>query len=301
MIVAKILNFKKSSFRMSSTIPVYSEKESFHKEFYKDYNISSYKDEPQENLNRTEPHRHTYYEIIWIKKGSGVHFIDFKNYRFEGPCLFILNPGVVHNIKKDGPTEGYVAKFSESFLSQIETNSVKIIKNGLFDDIHPRPVFSLNKDQVEILDELMQKMLTEFNRHEEFSRSILVSYLKIFLLRIYELRETEDPRTFNSPRYKVLFDFKNLIEDNFKQQHEIKFYTDQLATSHRNLNHITSEFIGKSAKSLINERLLLEAKRLLYSTQNIKETAYAIGFNDPAYFSRFFKKHQGESPSSSLK
>lgn len=286
---------------MGSTIPVYSEQESFHKHFYKDYNISSYRDEPQEDLNRTEPHRHTYYEIIWIKKGSGTHFIDFKEYRFEGPCLFILNPGVVHNIQKDGPTEGYVAKFSDSFLMQIEKNSVQIIKNGLFDDIHPRPVFSLNPEQISILDELMQKMLAEFNRNEEFSRSILVSYLKIFLLRIYELRENEDHSTFTSPRYRVLFDFKNLIEANFCREHEIKFYTDKLATSHRNLNLITSEFTGKSAKSLINERLLLEAKRLLYSSKNIKETAYAIGFNDPAYFSRFFKHHQGESPSSFLK
>lgn len=286
---------------MSSRIPVYSEQESFHKNFYQDYNISSYRDEPQEELNRNEAHRHTYYEIIWIKKGSGTHFIDFKNYHFEGPCLFILNPGVVHNIKKDGPTEGYVAKFSDSFLTQIETSSVQIIKNGLFDDIHPRPIFNLNKEQVNILDELMQKMLAEFNRNEEFSRSILVSYLKIFLLRIYELRENEAHTSFNSNRYKVLFDFKNLIEDNFCREHEIKFYTDKLATSHRNLNLITSEFTGKSAKKLINERLLLEAKRLLYSSKNTKETAYSIGFNDPAYFSRFFKRHQGESPSSFLK
>ncbi len=286
---------------MNFQIPVFSEEESFHKDFYEDYNISSYCDEPQEKLNRTEPHRHTYYEIIWIKKGSGHHFIDFKDYKFQGPCLFILNPGVVHKIHKDGPTEGYVAKFSESFLNQIEANAVKIIRNGLFDDIHPRPVFSLDDQKVEILDELMQKMLTEFNRNEEFSRSILVSYLKIFLLRIYELRENSDHERFRSPRYKTLFDFKKLIGENFRQQHEIKFYTQKLATSHRNLNLISSEFTGKSAKTLLNERLLLEAKRLLYSSGNVKETAYELGFSDPSYFSRFFKKHTGKNPSSFLK
>lgn len=287
---------------MSSGIPVYSEKESFHQDSYRGYNISSYQDDPQENLNRTIPHRHTYYEIIWIKKGRGTHLIDFKEYEFEGPCLFILNPGVVHKINKAIPTEGHVVKFSESFLLEVEKDASALVRHGLFDDIHPRPVFSLKKDEVKLLDDLMQKMLFEFKRQEELSRVILLSYLKIFLLRVYELREHSENIEINSPRYELLFRFKTLIEKNFKTHQELDFYTHALATSHRNLNIITNEFIGRSAKSLINKRLLLEAKRLLYNSENsIKETAYLLGFNDPAYFSRFFTKHEGSNPSDFMK
>lgn len=283
---------------MSSDIPVFNEKESFHRDFYEDYNISAYRDEPQEDLNRAEPHRHTYYEIIWIKKGHGSHLVDFEEHEFEGPCLFILNPGVVHKINKAVPTEGYVVKFSESFFAEIPSAEKNLLRHGLFDNIHPRPIFKLKQEEVSLLDDLMQKMLKEYRLHEEVSKSILLSYLKIFLLQVYKLREDQSGPVRNSPRHQALQQYKKLIEENFRQHHDLEFYAEALATSRRNLQNITQTCLGKPAKSLINERLLLEAKRMLYSGgQSVKEVAFELGFNDPAYFTRFFKKYVQRNPS----
>lgn len=280
-------------------IPVYSEAESFHNIFYADFNISSYRDDPQEDLNRIEPHRHTYYEIIWITKGYGSHLIDFQTYEFRGPCLFILNPGVVHKIVKDIPTEGYVAKFSESFLLGEDLGGNEILRYGLFDNIHARPIFRLDEKAVLLLDDLMKKMLEEYNVHQELSRAILLSYLKVFLLQVYKLREEHTllNESSASPRYQILLNFKKLVEQHYKDEKNLDFYSEQLATSKRNLNDITNTFLGKPASALLKERLLLEAKRLLYSGEvAIKEVGYILGFDDPAYFTRFFTKNEGISP-----
>lgn len=283
-------------------IPIFSEDVSFHKTVYKDFNISSYKDEPQEALNRVDPHRHTYYEIIWIKKGYGTHLIDFKEYPFEGPCLFILNPGVVHKIQKAVPTEGNVVKFSESFLTGEERVSHSILRYDLFDNINARPVFHLSQEAVQLLDDLMQKMLVEYNQHTKVSRAILLSYLQVFLLQVHKLREYETiPKGSNSPRYQILLKFKKLVEQHYTDQKKLDFYAAEVATSKRNLNEITNTYLGKSASQILKERIVLEAKRLLYSGGlSIKEVAYELGYDDPAYFTRFFHKNTGTTPSEFL-
>ncbi|HKJ41121.1 MAG TPA: helix-turn-helix domain-containing protein [Sunxiuqinia sp.] len=283
-------------------IPVYSEAESFHEDFYKDFNISSYKDDSREDLNRLEPHRHTYYEIIWITKGYGTHLIDFQVYDFKGPCLFILNPGVVHKIVKDIPTEGYVVKFSESFLLEEDLGGNELLRYGLFDNIHVRPIFQLDGKAVSLLDDLMKKMLEEFNVHQEVSRAILLSYLKVYLLQVYKLREDD---SFNenktSPRYQTLLNFKRLVEQNFTKEKNLDFYSEKLATSKRNLNDITNTFLGEPASALLKKRIILEAKRLLFSGEvAIKEIGYILGYDDPAYFTRFFTKNEGMSPTEFL-
>lgn len=288
---------------MANPIPVFTEQESFHKNFYKDFNISSYQDDEQEDLNRVEAHRHTYYEIIWIKKGWGKHFVDFQTYEFKGPCLFILQPGVVHKIHKAVPTEGHVVKFSETFLAEDDREGNVILRYDLFDNIHARPVFHLDAAAVNLLDDLMHKMQAEYNQHQEVSRAILLSYLKIFLLQVYKLRENITISTdANSPRYQLLLKFKKLVEEHYLEQKNLDFYARHLATSKRNLNDITQTYLGKSATTLIKERVLLEAKRLLFSGGlAIKEVAFQVGYDDPAYFSRFFAKNEGISPSDFLK
>ncbi len=284
-------------------IPVYTEQESFHKDFYKDFNISSYQDDPQEDLNRMEPHRHTYYEIIWVKEGYGSHLIDFQTFDFKGPCLFILNPGIVHKITKATPTQGYVVKFSRSFLLEEDLGGNELLRYELFDNINARPIFHLNEKAVALLDDLMQKMLEEYNLHEELSRAILFSYLKVFLLQVFKLREehtVKEPK--NSYRYQLLLKFKKLVEQHFKEEKKLNFYLTQLATSRRNLNDITNTYLGKSATDIIKERVMLEAKRYLYAGElAIKEISFTLGFDDPAYFTRFFTKNNGQSPTEFLK
>ena len=103
--------------RPSKPIKIYTEQESFLTNPGKEFFINSYKDEEPDILNRVEAHRHTYYEIIWVRCGEGVHTIDFVDYKFTGPCLFLLHPQNIHTIQKTVPATGGVIKFTASVFA----------------------------------------------------------------------------------------------------------------------------------------------------------------------------------------
>lgn len=282
-----------------SVIPVFTEAESFARHYYKDFSISSYQDRDEANLNRIDPHRHTYYEVIWIMKGHGVHTVDFRDYPFKGPCLFLLQPGHVHKIVKAVPTSGYILKFCESFFSADGNSENLLLKYGIFDNINVQPVVDLGPAVVTLLNDLMVKMLGEFEQRAELSKVILASYLKIFLLQVYKLKESnqEELKEIPEPRYLTFRQFKRLVEDHYAKEHAVRFYTGQLAITGRTLNEITHKYAGKTAGDIIQERILLEARRYIYNGGlSIKEIADQLGFDDAAYFTRFFTKHQGLSP-----
>lgn len=285
--------------RVGKKIPIYSEKDSFAKKYFSDFYIASYEDPAEAELNRAGPHRHTYYEIIWVMEGCGNHMVDFKDYPFRGPCLFLANPSHVHQIVKEGPTKGYLLKFSESFFSADPSSENLLLKYGIFDNINVQPVVHLHPATVHLLSDLMQKMLTEFEQHTDLSKTILAAYLKIFLLQVYKLKDShrEELKEKPTPGYLLFRTFKKMVEEHYTAQHSVQFYATGLALSVRTLSDIVFRYAGKTASEVIKDRLLLEAKRLIYSGHlSIKEIAAALGFDDAAYFSRFFTKNAGVSP-----
>ncbi|WP_162426124.1 helix-turn-helix domain-containing protein [Pontibacter pudoricolor] len=285
--------------KAGAPIPVYNEADSFAKHTFRDFYIASYQDSPDAGLKRVAPHRHTYYEIIWITEGSGLHVIDFKPYAFKGPCLFLLQPSHIHQIRKDGPTKGYVLKFNESVFAVEAGAENLLLKYGIFDNINVQPVLHLDAAAVALLNDLMQKMLQEFKQPTDLSEVIIASYLKIFLLQVYKLKDANQQETqlTPEPRYLQYRTFKQMLEERYHHQHAVQDYADALALTPRTLNEITHRYAGKNVSQLIKERLVLEAKRLLHHGQySVKEIAAQLGFEDAAYFTRFFTKNTGTSP-----
>ena len=285
--------------KQGAGIPVYTETDSFTKKSFRDFYIASYEDKQDAGLKRVAPHRHTYYEIIWIAEGSGMHTIDFKDYPFQGPCLFLLQPSHIHQIIKDGPTKGFVLKFNESLFSVEAGEENLLLKYGIFDNINVQPVLHLDKDAVLLLNDLMQKMLLEYKNASELSTIIIASYLKIFLLQVYKLKDShqEELQASPEPRYLVYRSFKMKLEQQYRLQHAVQYYAAELAITPRALNEITHKYAGKTVSDLIKERLMLEAKRLLHhGKHSVKEIAGTLGFEDAANFTRFFTKNEGVSP-----
>ncbi|WP_276498958.1 helix-turn-helix domain-containing protein [Pontibacter litorisediminis] len=285
--------------KTGTPIPVYTEAESFTKSSFRDFYIASYQDRQDAGLRRVAPHRHTYYEIIWITEGSGTHTIDFNDYAFQGPCLFLLQPSHIHQIRKDGPTKGYVLKFNESVFAVEAGAENLLLKYGIFDNINIQPVLHLDAPAVALLDDLMQKMLQEYKNPSDLSEPIIASYLKIFLLQVYKLKDVhqQTAQTTPEPRYLTYRSFKQLLEERYRQCHAVQDYASELALTPRTLNEITHKYAGKNVSQLIKERLVLEAKRLLHHGHfSVKEIAAQLGFEDAAYFTRFFTKNTGISP-----
>jgi len=99
------------------------------------------------------------------------------------------------------------------------------------------------------------------------------------------------------PGYELFRQFKIEIEKKYRKEHSVQYYANALNTQPRSLNTVSQEYAGRSAGEMIQERILLEAQRYLYhEIKNVKEIAYDLGFDDPAYFTRFFKKHTGFAP-----
>ena len=96
------------------------------------------------------------------------------------------------------------------------------------------------------------------------------------------------------PRLQMLLDS---IENNFRRQRKADFYANELSLSAKRLNELTRESFGKTISQMINERLILEAKREIgYIRKPIKEISYELGFTEPSYFTRFFGKQTGYAP-----
>lgn len=267
---------------------------------FDDFSISYFEYEETWQLQETEPRRNTYYEIIWVQNGSGIHTIDFVDYPFEGPCLFLLNPQNIHTLKKDCVTSCGIIKFSTAFFAAESDTENFILNYGVFDDIDVLPVINFKNNEALVIKKAFDDLYNQYQQDSLFSDALLLSYLKIFLLKVYEVKKSYvQVSCFKSPEYIRFKNFQRLIDTNYKKKSDVSFYADALALSTKTLNAVTQKFTGKSTGQLIKERILLESKRMLhFSDLSIKEIGFAMGFEDSSYFTRFFKKNTNNSPGS---
>ncbi|NER13058.1 helix-turn-helix domain-containing protein [Leptobacterium flavescens] len=265
----------------------------------KNFKIATFDETSCTKTEFTENHRHDFFEIIWLQNGEGVHEIDLFDHPYEGSVLFILSPGQIHKIKQDRTAEGYVVKFLPALFKEEKNFYNYILDTCLFDTSTSCPVIPIPEHLSPIFEDIFQKMLQEFRQADLDAENIFTSYLKILVTHINRLKRQKQGNVLveNDPQYALYRKFILDIEKNYKTKHAVQHYAENLNTSGRHLNSVARKFAAKSAGNLIQDRIVLEAKRNLYhETLNIKEISYLLGFEDPAYFSRFFKKHQGLSP-----
>lgn len=246
-----------------------------------------------------ENHRHEHFEIIWLKNGVGNHSIDLIPHSYSGSVLFLLAPGQIHRIEPIVHSEGYILKFLPSVFAQESDFSQAILKTCLFDGTVSSPVITVPEHLERIFENLFTDLIQEAHNPEEVSQDIISSYLKILVTHIDRIqRKTSGrERLLNNPRYDLFLRFKVAVETQYRGEHSVQHYADMLGTHPRTLNSVSREFANKSAGEIIHDRILLEAKRSLYhEIKSIKEISYELGFDDPAYFTRFFKKNTGVAP-----
>jgi AraC-like DNA-binding protein len=144
----------------------------------------------------------------------------------------------------------------------------------------------------------MQQMLQEYVQEQGWQKSMLQSYLHIFLLYLSRLYDRQFPTgpTLNNGRLLVKR-MKELLETEYARLHQVSDYARLLNVSPGHLNDTIKDHTGQSAITLIHDRILLEAKRALFHADvSVKEIGGQLGFDDAAYFNRFFKRVAGETP-----
>lgn len=144
----------------------------------------------------------------------------------------------------------------------------------------------------------MQVFVDEFQTTDNIQKDMLQMLLKrliIILTRLAKERYTD--HSLNSAQLDIVRSYNMLVEMHYRNEHQVKFYADQLHKSPKTLANLFALYNHKSPLTVIQERIMLEAKRLLiYTKKSAKEIAFHLGFEDAAYFSNSFKKHTGQTP-----
>jgi AraC family transcriptional activator of pobA len=242
------------------------------------------------------PHRHDHYELMIVTAANGQHQINFRSYDLQSGRVFFLFPGQVHVIG-DFDRDGWLVLFGEELFNRFSTLHPREIGSGLLDTFTNFPYVDLNIEEAKSYNFLIQAIQQELAKSRQ-DVSILLHYVSLLLLQANRAHLSQHPQPVLIPKEKeILSSLKQLIEDHYQIQHSIRFYANELALPVRQLNKICRNSMGRTAYEILQERLLTESKVLLYtSSLSVKEVAYRLGFEDPAYFGRFFKKYTGYTP-----
>lgn len=229
-------------------------------------------------------HRHNFFEILWFTSGNGNHYIDFQSYPLKKNLIYFLTPGQVHSLP--GNATGHILVFSPDFFHNLQEDKIKILFNPFI-----KEAIDITPSIASLLEQLIQLISIEYKGEGDYL--ILQSYVKAFLLLLSRQNEN-NPLKMGENRIKTLFE---LVENNYIEKRDARFYALQLGITPKRLNEILKDKIGLTLTKILHFRLILEAKREIgYSDKNFKEIAFALGFNEQAYFSRFFKKETGLTP-----
>jgi len=244
-------------------------------------------------------HLNNYFEIIWLKNGKGNHQIDMIDHAFDGSALFFLSPGQVHEIFPTEKTEGYSLKFLASVYKQENDFVDFLFDTCLLDNNKSCPVIAVPDHLNDTISELFFRIVEEYARRLPGADLMLSSYLKILTTHARRIKDSYlSLEAYHSkPQYNLFRKFKVLVEQHYKTKHSVQEYAALLHIQPRSLNAASRKFADRSALEIIQERIILEAKRKLYlNGVSIKQLGYELGYEDPAYFTRFFRKNVGISP-----
>lgn len=244
------------------------------------------------------PHRHNYYTVVWPLTATGKHIIDFKEYPILPHHLFFVSPDQVHQIITDPKPTGYVILFTPEFL---EKNSIRkdfIADLKLFKKSDDTPPLPLTEKMIGMLKLFADQMLSAFHSENDMFLETIGAYLKLFLIECNSscsLFPNSNTQTIEVGKTLVT-NFKASVEKNYTKWHQVKYYADVLNVTPNYLNEVIKATINISAKDFIQNRLILEAKRMVVFTEKSgKEIGFELGFDDPSHFSKFFKTNTSQS------
>jgi len=246
----------------------------------------------------TVPHRAQFFQVIWLEKGNGKHWVDFKPVELDDNMIIFIPSNSVNLFDKNGSYQGKSILFTDSFFCKNQDDVKFLHSSILYSDLYNIATIKI-KPQNSGLRTLFNEMETEFCRKPDQAQyHILHNMLHIFLLQAErEMREQGFEELLPSPLLDNLIRFKDLLENKFRQEKSVQNYAASLNLTEKQLNKATTALLDKTPKQLIDERVVLEAKRLLaHSTLSVKEISYELGYDEPTNFVKYFKKHTKQTP-----
>jgi len=245
------------------------------------------------------PHRHDFFEVLFLKKGSGYHVIDDNKYEIKPPCIFFMSPGQAHKLELSHDIEGYIFIFTSEFYLLNRSNQDSLIEFPFFYTLHQdNPPLLLNSENdVRFLETLFRQSIAEIDQPGDHIPGMLRSILDL-ILTICAARYPVNENPLNKGKGQFLVKrFFHLIEENNQKNLSLTDYAGIIGVTANHLTQTVKLLTGKTSLQIIKAKQLLEIKRLLVHTSlNISEIASQLNFEDQSYFSKFFKRETGLTP-----
>lgn len=245
----------------------------------------------------SSPAQFSEYTILFIPEGEGIYHADFGVFNYIGPVLLFSTPLQVIYIKHKQPQRLAMLQFHSDFYC-IEYHRTEVACNGLlFNNIYIQPYVKLSQQDSSVFEHLLNEVNEEFGQ-ESPSEMVLRAYLQLFLaksssIKVKLITNNQDRKE----KDEQMEQFRQLLDQHYLTLHKPNDYAQLLSMSPNNFSRRCARYFKKTPSQLIQERLILEAKKQLHLTrQSIKEIAYSLRFQDEFYFSRVFKKVTKVSP-----
>ncbi|MGH1363992.1 MAG: AraC family transcriptional regulator [Calditrichia bacterium] len=247
------------------------------------------------------PSLRDFHVILWFKKGIGKYFIDFKEYQFKPNTITLISKDQYHYLEPPaGNWEIQSIIFKNDFIYRSDNDLQHLFNFNISSQIEGHQILKLKQPEADFLKSLSSDMNMVYH---EWSGSVrenaFYHWLCIFLIYCETLQEKQtntQPAAIDGDT-KIVIQFNKLLEKNFRKEFKVNYYVEQLNLTTRVLYRITKERYKLSPKAVIDERRILEIKRLLRASDKpVKEIAYDLGFDEPTNLVKYFKKHTGYTP-----
>jgi AraC family transcriptional regulator, transcriptional activator of pobA len=248
--------------------------------------------------NRIPPNRWSYYRLGLVKKGTADYVVGIYKFQAKKNTLVIIPPRVINTSSWHPESEGYLILFNLDFFLQNQLPH-KYIDNKRILQPSIQPYLELTDDQADKIESVFKTIVKEKQDDDPHHKELIA--IKIIELLVLCERLYSHVQDFNHNKISlnITKKFADLVEMNFAKERTVTFYAQKLHIHPNYLNALIKSHTGFTAKESIQNRILLETKYLLHTTDlSIKEISNEMGFDDPTYFNVFFKRFENISPAS---
>jgi AraC family transcriptional activator of pobA len=247
---------------------------------------------------RIHPHTHGgMLQVVTLSKGRARLWLDETEGEIAAPCVVVIPGGVVHGFHFEPDTVGHVVTVADTLVAEVQDGTVR----KHFKALQARALaldFGAGAAQFARIQAVLQQIEREFQWAERGRNAMLAWLLHALLLLVWRQADLQDVQAQSrGGRHDTFTRFRQLVEDRYLEHWDMAAYANALSVTPATLNRLCRQFAGKGALELVQERLVVAARRhLIYTDASVEAIAYGLGFQDPAYFSRFFKRHTALAP-----
>lgn len=241
------------------------------------------------------PHRKNFYLLAFIRQGDGRQWIDAVPYMLKSNTVYITGPDQVivkEEYRKLWSTGIAFTKEALLYNGAVGTDKLPVLQN-----INRLHELVLTNADIRFIEDSIVRVTNEYNTPGEWQHQMIAAHLTVLLTYLSRLYTQQQQIKASTPETGLLENLRAKINENYYRFHEVADYAAMLNISAGYLSETVKVQSGQPAIKHIHEKLVLEARRLLFHTgTSVKEIAFSLGFADASYFTRFFKRETGTTP-----